>query len=380
MPDYISTKGGIRTLSRFIVRALGDCFPTADILVLSKNDDTTGPSEGDPASRFATVGCWPLMLRTFAFSVLLGRCACVERPDLIITTHVHFAPVAHFLFRFLHIPYIAVGNGVEVWTIRKQSVRNALRSATKLLAISELTRQRMGKTIGVAPEDIELFPCTFDSGEFQPAAKPPLLLKRYGLRSEQPVILTVARLVANERFKGYDQILQAIPAIIQQIPDVRYIIAGKGSDKPRIEALVRDLQLEPYVIFTDYVPTHEMCAHYNLCDAFAMPSKQEGFGIVFLEAIACGKPVVAGNKDGSVDAVLGGRIGALVDPDDVHEIEETLIQILTKTHPTAILRDSARLRARVIEAYGYEQFAKRLRDILIPIVGWGGDNGNSYGI
>ncbi len=80
-----------------------------------------------------------------------------------------------------------------------------------------------------------------------------------------------------------------------------------------------------------YIPEEELNDHYNLCDVFAMPSKGEGFGIVFLEAMACGKPVLAGNKDGSVDALLGGKLGALVDPDDVAQIAETLIAILGAT-------------------------------------------------
>ena len=87
-----------------------------------------------------------------------------------------------------------------------------------------------------------------------------------------------------------------------------------------------------------------------------MPSKGEGFGIVFLEALACGKPVIAGNQDGSVDAVLNGKVGVLVDPYKLKELEQALILTLMGTHPLAILRDPAELRREVVGAYGFQRF------------------------
>jgi glycosyltransferase involved in cell wall biosynthesis len=154
--------------------------------------------------------------------------------------------------------------------------------------------------------------------------------------------------------------LRALPAVRRAIPQVHYILGGKGPDKPRIEALIQDLRLEDAATLAGYIPDHELCGFYNLCDVFAMPSKAEGFGIVFLEALACGKPVIAGNKDGSVDALMNGKLGVLVDPDNVSEIAEMLICILTKRHPLGILQNPERLRAEVIAAYGYRRFVERL--------------------
>ncbi|MDQ3120005.1 MAG: glycosyltransferase, partial [Verrucomicrobiota bacterium] len=211
-------------------------------------------------------------------------------------------------------------------------------------------------------------PDTFDPEAFEPSPKPRFLLKRFGLRMNQPVILTIARLASAERYKGYDQVLSAIPAIRRQFPDVRYILGGRGPDRGRVESLIAELGVAENVILAGYVPEHELCEFYNLCDVFAMPSKGEGFGIVFLEAMACGKPVIAGNKDGSVDAVLSGRIGALIDPDDVKEIEATLLQLLQGAHPNPTLRDPGEVRRRVIEAYGYGRFVEILRRVLEEMV------------
>ncbi len=392
VPDYASAIGGIQTFSRLITRGIRDLFPDARLTVVSKNDTSYPAHEINVATKFVPLGWWPGALRTSAFSSELFRLGAIERPDLIFTTHVNFSPVAHALQKLFGIPFIALGNGIEVWDIKKASLKAALRAANQLLAISECTRQRMSAQLSIDSALVRLLPCTFEEDKFIAGRRPRFLLKRYGLRPDQPVILTVTRLASAERYKGYDQMVRALPAIRNIFPDVRYVLGGRGPDRPRVEALIAELGVSDNVTLAGYIPEHELREHYNLCDVFAMPSKGEGFGIVFLEAAACGKPVLAGNKDGSVDAVLNGEIGALVDPEDVAQIAETLIAILgRKTEklklnsefPTSnselhdsrsaiqlsdIMFDPEALRARVIEAYGYERFKQRLSEILEPLL------------
>ncbi len=133
--------------------------------------------------------------------------------------------------------------------------------------------------------------------------------------------------------------------------------------------MIRDLDVSANVTLAGYVADHELRSHYTLCDVFAMPSKGEGFGIVFLEALGCGKPVLAGNKDGSVDAVLNGALGVLIDPDNVTEIANALIAILSRKHSNGMTSDADALRSRAIEAYGYERFRERLGEVLKPMAG-----------
>lgn len=368
VPDYVSAMGGIQSFSRSLTRAIGDSFPSADISVLVKNDTSVPPPDTVDGAVFRAVGHWSPRLRTAAFASALFRATQRDRPQLIVTTHVNFTPVARVVQRWFDVPYLAIGHGVEVWRIQSSRIRQALRSANGLVAVSEFTRQRMAAALNVPAGTIAVLPNTFDPEKFQPQPKPRFLLKRYGLRPNQPVILTIARLASEERYKGYDQVLRALPEVKRAIPNLRYILGGRGPDRPRVVALIKQLELEETVILTGYVPDHELCAHYNLCDVFAMPSKGEGFGIVFLEALACAKPVIAGNKDGSVDALLYGKFGLLIDPDDVKEIEATLIQLLQGTHPNPVLRDPPEFRRRVIEAYGYERFKKRLSEILEPLL------------
>ena len=367
VPDYASAIGGIQTFSRFIVRALRDVFPDAHIAVFSKNDTSYPDPVSDPANHFKSLGWWPAGLRTPEFAWELFQSAMRERPDFVVTTHVNFAPVAHWLKKLFRIPYATVGHGVEVWEINNKPVRRALRSADLLLAVSQFTRMRMAATLALDANEIGLLPDTFDPEQFYPGRKPHYLLKRYGLTSNQPVILTIARLAGAERYKGYDQLLRALPAVREQFPNVRYVLGGRGQDRPRIESLIGKLGVGENVILAGYVPDHELRSHYNLCDVFAMPSKGEGFGIVFLEALGCGKPVLAGNKDGSVDAVLNGTLGVLVDPDDVDEIASALIRVISRRDLNGTISDPTALRSRAIEAYGYDRFRKTLAEVLSPM-------------
>ena len=228
VPDYVSATGGIQALSRFLVRALHECLPDAEIAVLSKNDRSVPDPGENTVTQFSAVGWWAPSQRTAAFTINLLRWAVRERPDLIITTHVNFTPVAHWLKKLWKIPFIAIGHGVEVWQIQSRVVRGALRSADRLLAISEFTKKQMAIALGISSDAIEVLPMTFAPEKFEPALKPHFLLKRYQLRSDQPVILTVARLASVEQYKGYDQVLRALPAVKRVFPDVRYILGGRG--------------------------------------------------------------------------------------------------------------------------------------------------------
>jgi glycosyltransferase involved in cell wall biosynthesis len=180
------------------------------------------------------------------------------------------------------------------------------------------------------------------------------------------VILTVCRLAAAERYKGYDQIIKALPKILTALPNAHYVLAGSGPDRQRVEKMIHDANLQSNVTLAGYVPDAELADYYKLCDVFAMPSKAEGFGIVYLEALACGKPVLAGNRDGSRDALADGELGLLVDADDSHEIAGEIIRVLRREHTHPNIFQAQRLRRRVIELYGTERFQRRVAERVAP--------------
>jgi glycosyltransferase involved in cell wall biosynthesis len=134
--------------------------------------------------------------------------------------------------------------------------------------------------------------------------------------------MTLTRLAATERYKGYDVVIESLQQLRQTHPSLKYLIVGKydSKEKSRLDAMIAKAGLEGQVTFAGFVPDEELAAHFNLADIYIMPSEKEGFGIVFIEAMYYNKPVIAGNKDGSVDALLNGRLGLLVNPESLDEV------------------------------------------------------------
>lgn len=361
IPSLFNSKGGIQVYSAFFIEALQSIYPDLKYDIFLKHDthfSTNYLHQCNAQLHFS--GAWPLSLRTFAFATKLIGKGLWQRPNLVITTHLNFTVAAYWLKRLFGIPYWTVAHGVEAWDIQRPALQTALHHADRILAVSGYTRDRLLKEQNLDPSKISILPNTFNSSRFKIADKPAHLLERYGLKPEQSIILTVNRLALSESYKGYNKVLEALPQIRQIIPNVRYIIVGKGDARPQIEQLIHQHQLQDCVTLAGFIPDSELCDYYNLCDVFAMPSRLEGFGIVYLEALACGKPALGGNQDGASDALCQGDLGALVAPDDVDAIAKTIIQICTHTYPRPIMYRPEILRQKVIDIYGFEHFKHTL--------------------
>jgi glycosyltransferase involved in cell wall biosynthesis len=372
-PDLFSTTGGIQAFSRYLIDAVrADAFSkyfSASI----KNDLPDDIPDKWALHNFNAYGNWPLRLRSARFALGCMRQAWRERPGLIVSTHLNFGPLAMLARRSFGAPYILVAHGIDAWGITNASRKRALLKADLTLAVSNYTRDRLIQEVGLDPDRVKILPNTFAADRFAIAPKPPRLLRRYGLRPDTPVILTVCRLADTECYKGYDQIIKAMPEIVRAVPEARYLLVGKGPDRPRIERLIAEAGVQDAVILAGFVPDEELAEHYNLCDIFAMPSRAEGFGIVYLEALACGKTVLAGNKDGSRDALGGGELGLLVDPDDTAEIAAEIMRVLRREHWRQEIFNPELLRRRVIELFGFEAFKRAVADILRPFLWEGGE-------
>jgi glycosyltransferase involved in cell wall biosynthesis len=365
MPNLFNYKGGIQVYSAHFLEALQNLYPATQLEVFLKHDvDHPLQTLTRPNTRFHYAGRYPLTLRTPIFAAQLMGWGLWQRPALVLATHLHFTVAAHYLKRLTGIPYWAVAHGVEAWNITQPPLQAALHEADRILAVSNFTRDRLLQEQNLDPAKVVLLPNTFNPDRFHIAAKPTALLQQYHLLPEQPIMLTVARLAEAERYKGYDQLLAALPTIRQTIPNLHYIIVGEGSDRPRLEQLITQLQLQDCVTLAGFVPDRDLCDYYNLCDVFAMPSKREGFGIVYLEAMACGKPVLGGNQDGALDALRNGELGVLVNPNDVFEIAQTIIQILQKGYQNPLIYQPEQLRQKVINTFGLASFKATLGEYL----------------
>ncbi|WP_199248736.1 glycosyltransferase [[Phormidium] sp. ETS-05] len=367
VPDlFINFKGGIQNYLYFLDQALRCTNKKITVIVKNSFFDNSD-------NNFLHISRLDTKLNTeiqdkkntLFFAIKIVKFALDNlRNSLIIAGHLNFTPLIYWLNRLTGIPYWVNVYGLDAWEVERPILRKAIHAADRIISISGYTRDRLIKEQNIDPKKISILPCTFDEGNFEIAPKPAYLLEKYGLNPEQPIILTVSRLAAMERYKGYDRILEAMPKIRQFLPNAHYMIVGKGDDRPRIEQLIAEKGLEDCVTLAGFVPDEQLCDYYNLCDVFAMPSKLEGFGIVYLEALACGKPVLGGNQDGAIDALCHGELGALVNPDDAEEIAKTLIQILQGDYPNPLMYQPEALRQKVIDTFGFERFKQTLAELM----------------
>ncbi len=351
-PGFGGFGGGITAFSRELARALR--AGGARLRLIGKADGC-GEWEGVPLAGGRG--------RTLEFAARGIAMAATARPDLIVSTHLNFGPAVRWAARVGRCPYALVAHGIDVHPGLSQARLNALRGADRLVAVSRWTKERLLALGGIPEGKICILPNTYDDGRFVVGGDPVHLRERYRIAKGEKLVLTVARLDPGEGYKGYDRVLQALPAVRAACGPVRYLIAGKGGDQARLEAMARDLGVAEAVTFTGFVPDEELADHYRLADVFAMPSTGEGFGIVFLEAMACGTPVLGGNLDGSVDALDGGRLGKLVDPTSVGEIAGGLIELLGRQGPEWWFERGS-LAGAVRELFGREEFGGKVAEVF----------------
>lgn len=203
------------------------------------------------------------------------------------------------------------------------------------------------------PERVRVLPDTVRD-MFTPGAPSPALVERLKL-GPGPVLLTVGRLSASERYKGHEQVFAVLPALRAKYPSLVHVVAGDGDDRAWLERRAAALAGDPGAVrFLGFVPEADLPDLYRLADVYVMPSTQEGFGIVYLEAAACGVPVVGGAGGGSADAIPNEGIGLIVDPIDQMALVDAVLRLLRrgKVAPTAV------------EPYRRAQFAAEARLLL----------------
>lgn len=360
LPELFKNKGGIEVYNQSILRALSG--KSADVvcraLVLN---DRRAPEPYPFNPNVELVPCASSSARIVQKVLFVLRAlfhARAFRPHLVVCGHVNFVWVCLLLNRVFGVDYVVLTYGWEVWRLEGRLAREGLRRARKVFSISGYTKERLQTQLPELGGRVELLPCTVDAERFTPGAKSPGLVERYDLEGKQ-LILTVGRLSHEEGRKGFDTVLRALPRILLHRPDVKYMIIGKGEHLHHLRARAEELGVRDSVIFAGFVPDEEIVAHYNLCDVFVMPSKQEGFGIVFLEALACGKPVIAGDRDGSKDALLGGELGLLVDPDDTDHVARAVLSVINGEVDKQY-RNGSRLRQAVVANFGPRRFESRV--------------------
>lgn len=366
MPGIRKGSGGIQAQGRSYIRALQALFPHHTLYVFSKNDDLDEDDELRALGiHFWSASRYPAALRTLVFTGYGLLASLRNRPHLHLTLHLHFLPPMIAARMLVGGKVATVLHGIEAWQELGPIRGICLPFSDRLVAVSRYTARIASEFHLISENRFEVVPNCFENEALQPGPKPEYLLRRHGLTSTHPILLTVSRLDPTEGYKGHEQILRALPALATHFPDIRYVIGGTGPYATVLQAMAQELSVADRVIFVGFIPNDELCAYYQLCDVYAMPSQKEGFGIVFLEAMACGKPIIAGNRDGSVDALDGGRLGVLIDPESPDEVAAAATALLSRSHPNRLLFQPEALHAAAVTTFGRDAFVARVSAALL---------------
>jgi phosphatidylinositol alpha-1,6-mannosyltransferase len=247
----------------------------------------------------------------------------------VLCGHINLLSLAYLASVRFRAPLHLMTYGIEAWQCPSRTARALVSRVDVALSISRVTADRFREWAGLDRLPMWILPNAIDAPRFADGAGRADLVRRYGLAG-RTVMMTLGRMAASERMKGFDEVIDVLPRLRQKNPRLVYLVVGDGDDRPRLEAKARAAGLAEHVIFTGNIPEAEKSAHYHAADVFVMPSRGEGFGFVFLEALACGVPVVASKLDGGREAVREGLLGTLVDPRDAADLERGILEALQK--------------------------------------------------
>ena len=258
-----------------------------------------------------------------------GLFALTQSWDVIFCNHVYMAPLGALIARLSGAKLVIQVHGIEVWGQIGGLRRAALEAADWIVSVSRDTRSRILSACDVAPETILVIPNTV-SEAFAPVDRN--AARRKFRLTENPVLLAVGRLSAHEQYKGHDRVIRALKPLLSGHPSLLFLVAGDGDDRARLEALAEQEGVSGHVRFLGQVPQQDLNNLYNAADLFTLPSTGEGFGIVFLEAMAAGTPAVGLAVAGAKDALADGDLGFCV-PEG--EFSEALAPILSQIEGTS---------------------------------------------
>lgn len=356
-----SATGGIENVCRVIGKALYECVSekkgALEVVSMYDEDNDAKDNPYFPPNIFK--GFSRSKLRCSAYALKKGI-----KKDVVILSHINLLPVGWAIKKLSpSTKLVLFTHGIEIWRPLGSFKKKMLQQLDQVISVSEFTRQHVINLQGIPAGKCSLVNNCLDpflpapSGSF----KEERLLKRYGIDQDDIVLLCLTRLAVTERHKGYDKVIRALPAIQQQSAKrIVYVIAGKYTEEEAayIKTIAAAAGVENNVLLTGFIASSEMAAHFEMADIYAMPSTKEGFGMVFIEAMYYGLPVIAGNKDGSADALANGEFGLLIDPGEPEAIEQAIIRVLSNRKAFIPSREL------LTDRFGYLQYKEKISRII----------------
>jgi glycosyltransferase involved in cell wall biosynthesis len=282
---------------------------------------------------------------------------------VVILSHINLL-LAGYLIKLASpkTKVVLIAHGIEVWRPLTAAKKKMLRAIDKVVAVSKFTREKLIQLFGIPGQKLEVINNALDPFLLPPQnpARRSEFRSSYGYTDNDIVLMTLSRLSATEQEKNYDKVLIAIKKLHVLLPQLKYVFVGKydEEEKSRIEGLAGALGIEYDITFTGFVPDSVIADYYNMADIYIMPSEKEGFGISFIEAMYYNKPVIAGNRDGTTDALADGRLGVLVDPQNQQEITAAIQRVATGI--TAYMPD----RKLLLEKFSFDVYKKKWETLI----------------
>lgn len=349
VPDLFGSPGGIARYCRTICQSLADSNCHFTVIALHDEPETQAERESTfPGNDYiACGGKRSLFVRQALRSLRI-------KPDLVLVGHAHFAHLGWVLKRLSGARLVCSIYGIDAWEPLPSIRRKALVASDCVISISRFTAARAEEVNGLPLQKVRVL---------HPSLDPHLLPRStFSQTTESLSLLTVGRISLVEQYKGHDVIIRAMPILLKKFPSLVYDVVGDGDGRPLLEALAAQLNVTHAVNFRGFVSEQQLIEYYKNASVFVMPSRFEGFGLVFLEAMAYGKPIVAGDEDASVEVVRNEETGFTVTPKNTEEVANAIETLLSDDQ----LRQSMGKRGReVVEVeLGYNRFKQSLLEHL----------------
>jgi glycosyltransferase involved in cell wall biosynthesis len=356
----LDAAGGVQRAGRHVAAVMKEFADSRgmECRFLSLNDSRELHRMNVGDREFVFTGCERGKTRLAATAVRAAR----RHAKLVLAAHPNLAPVVQAMKVVApRMKTMVCTHGVEVWQPLPLLRRRALRRSDLVLAPSQNTADHVMEMQDIPAARVRVLPWALD-----PQFETLVAQARSPLPANFPrggqVIFTVGRWLATERYKGMDTLITALPRLMTRWPQLQLVLAGEGDDRAWLEDLAGKNGVTLHVHFLTKVSYAELASCYAACDIFALPSNGEGFGLVYLEAMAFGKPVIAGAHGGAPEVVQDGVTGYLVQHGDAIQLATCIETMLSDS---ALARKMGeRGRERVESQFRFSVFAKSLKKIL----------------
>ena len=345
-------RGGIAQSTRDLLSAMSSIREMRSIVVLPRQQHEAVVQSPDGIKQVTAIGS------RLNYSFQAVRLALKLKPRIVYCGHAFMAPLAFLVARLCGARIVSHVHGLEVWEPLSPLRRRTLAASDMILCVSHHTARKVAEVTGVDPKICKVIYNTVDDrftfGD-RVAAR-----TRFDLPTDAIVLSTVSRLDPRQRHKGHDRVIPLLKAISDEFPGIVYLVAGTGDDRVRLEALARNTGASDIVRFLGFVADEDLPDLYRASDLYVMPSHGEGFGIAFIEAMACGTLAIGLNIGGAPDALRDGELGRAVSEEDFPDALRAAL--------VALPADRSELADRTRAVFGRPCFSARLREAMLSLL------------